>query len=136
MDPMTSFVGNFPNFLAYFAVSSAMLAAFVALYSLFTPYHEMGLIRNGNMAACASLGGAILGFTLPLANVVAHSINLVDMAVWGVVAMMVQLAVYLVASRLLSGFQTAIQQNQVSQGAFLGVLSLAVGILNAACMTY
>ena len=76
-----SFAG-FDDFLVYLGVSLAYLAVFVAIYIRITPYRELQLIREGNMAASFSLSGAILGFIVPLASAVQHSVNLVDMAVW------------------------------------------------------
>ena len=64
-----SFAG-FDDFLVYLGVSLAYLALFVALYIRVTPYREMQLIREGNMAASFSLSGAILGFIVPLASAI------------------------------------------------------------------
>ena len=38
-------------FALYFLVSLALLALFVALYSVVTPFREVTLIRRGNTAA-------------------------------------------------------------------------------------
>ena len=43
-------------FALYFAASLILLAAFVTIYNLITPYREMLLIRSGNKAAALSLG--------------------------------------------------------------------------------
>jgi putative membrane protein len=130
-----SFAG-FDDFLVYLAVSLAFLAVFVAIYLRVTPYREIALIREGNMAASFSLSGAILGFVVPLASAVQHSVSLVDMAIWGVVAMAVQIAAFVVAKMLIPSIAVDIPANKGAQGFFLGSLSLAVGLLNAACMSY
>ena len=130
-----SFAG-FDDFLVYLAVSLAFLAVFVAIYLRVTPYREFALIREGNMAASFSLSGAILGFVVPLASAVQHSVSLVDMAIWGVVAMAVQIAAFVVAKMLIPSITVDIPANKGAQGFFLGSLSLAVGLLNAACMSY
>src|SRR5512132_1323298 len=82
-----SFAG-FDDFLVY-------LAVFAALYIRITPYREIALIREGNMAASFSLSGALLGFIVPLASAVQHSVSLVDMAIWGLIAMLVQIAAFI-----------------------------------------
>jgi hypothetical protein len=66
-------LSTFPNFAAYFAVGGALTALFVALYSNMTPHREIALIRAGNVAAAIALTGALVGFVIPLASVVAHS---------------------------------------------------------------
>ena len=72
-----------PAFLSYFAVAVALIAVFLLVYVNVTPYDEMALIRQGNTAAAVSLSGALIGFAMPVANVIAHSDTLVDLAAWG-----------------------------------------------------
>ena len=127
---------TFDDFLVYLAVAVALVAVFVALYIRVTPYREIQLIREGNMAASFSLSGALLGFIVPLASAVQHSVNLVDMALWGAIAMLVQLAAYVVVKLLIPTLTEDITNNKGSTGFFLGSVSLGVGLLNAACMSY
>jgi len=130
-----SFAG-FDDFLVYLGVSLAYLALFVALYIRVTPYREMQLIREGNMAASFSLSGAILGFIVPLASAITHSVSLIDMAIWGLIAMAVQIAAFVVVKICIPSITRDIPENKGAQGFFLGSLSLAVGLLNAACMSF
>jgi putative membrane protein len=130
-----SFAG-LDNFLVYLTVSLAYLAVFVTLYLRVTPYREIELIRQGNMAAAFSLSGSILGFVIPLAASVQHSVSLVDMAIWGFIAMLVQIAAFVVARLLIPSISADIPANKTSAGFFLGSLSLGVGLLNAASMSY
>jgi putative membrane protein len=136
MDFLRLTLAGFDDFLVYFAASIALAALFLAIYVRVTPYPELALIRAGNSAAAASLSGALLGFVLPLASSVAHSVNLADMAIWGAIALAVQIAGYGLARALLPTIASGIAAGQVAHGVFLGALSLALGILNASCMTY
>src|SRR5256714_3839897 len=88
------------DFLIYLVVALALLAAFTWLYDKVTPYDELTLIRNGNTAAAIAYSGAIIGVALPLASAVAHSVNPIDMFIWGVFALLVQVLVYFVVRRL------------------------------------
>jgi len=130
-----SFAG-FDDFLVYLAVALVLLAVFIALYVRVTPYREFALIREGNMAASFSLSGSILGFVIPLASAVQHSVSLVDMAIWGLIAMLVQIAAVVAVKLMLPSITQDIPANKGAQGFFLGCMSLAVGVLNAACMSY
>jgi putative membrane protein len=136
MDIIHTSIRGFPAFILYFVSTLAMLALFVAIYIRITPYREVTLIREGNVAAAASLAGAMLGFVIPLAHSVAQSANLVDMALWGLIALVVQLLVYFAVTRVLPGISSDIPAGKTAPGIFLGSLSLATGILNSACMTY
>jgi len=129
-------IAGFPLFLLYFATAVALLVLFVAIYIRVMPHRELALIREGNVAAALSLSGALIGFVLPLASAVAHSVNPVDMVVWGVVALLVQLAVYASVVRLVPHFREAIVAGHVAPAALLAALAVSVGILNAACLTY
>jgi putative membrane protein len=127
---------TFDDFAVYLAVSLALLAAFVAIYIRVTPYREIALIREGNMAAAFSLSGSLLGFIVPLTSAIQHSVSLGDMAIWGAIAMLVQIAAFVVARLLIPSIVTDIPAGKQAQGLFLGALSLGVGLLNAACMSY
>src|SRR5690349_2817876 len=136
MDIIPHSLAGLPAFALYFGSSVVLLLVFISIYIQITPYRELTLIREGNAAAAASLSGAMLGFAIPLAHSVAQSVNLADMAVWGLIALVVQLVVFFVVTRLMPGLSRDIPAGKVAPGVFLGSLSLATGILNAACMTY
>ena len=124
------------EFLAYFGLSIVFVALFLAVYVRITPYREIALIRAGNSAAAASLSGALIGFVLPLAAAVEHSVNPFDMAIWASIALIVQLLVYAVARLILPELNRHIPEGKSASGIFLGAISLAAGILNAASMSY
>ena len=130
-----SFAG-FDDFLIYLGVSLALLYLYVWIYIRVTPWAEMALIRAGNMAASFSLSGAILGFIVPLAAAIKYSVNLVDMVIWGMIALVVQIVAFVVVKVLVPSVAKDIEAGNGAQGFFLGVTSLAVGLLNAACMSY
>ena len=136
MDILEQSVSGFPAFIINFAAALALLAVFLFIYIKITPYHEIDLIRAGNLAAAASLSGAMLGFAIPLAQAVAQSDSLIDMLIWAGIALVIQLLVYAVVRLIIPGISKDIPEGHVAQGVFLGMLSLATGILNAACMTY
>ena len=129
-------ISMLPSFLAYLGVAIALLAVFLLIYVNATPYDEISLIRQGNTAAAISLSGALFGFAMPVANVIAHSDTLGDLAAWGAIAGVIQLLTYLVARVTLPHLAEDIPAGKVSVATFLAALSLIVGLINAACMTY
>lgn len=136
MDFLQFSLSGFDDFLLYFGLSVGFVVLYLAIYVRATPYREFALIRAGNAAAAASLSGSLLGFVLPLASAVVHSVNPWDMALWAAIALAVQIVVYLVVRLLVPDVVRHIPEGKVGAGVFLGVASLAAGILNAACMTY
>ena len=136
MEVVSQSLSGLPSFLLYFGLALAMLVAFLAIYGWVTPYDERALIREGNVAAAISLAGATLGFVLPLASAIAHSVGVIDMVAWGLVALVVQVAVYFGVSRAVPHFAEAIAAGRTAAAALLATLAVAVGLLNAACLTY
>ena len=125
-----------PYFAAFFGVSLLLLTICLVLYVLITPYPEIKLIREGNAAAAASLGGVIIGFALPLASVVVNSVSLLDMLLWSAVALLVQLIAFTAVRLMVPAIARHVREGQVSSGIFAGAVAIALGILNAASMTY
>ncbi|SDH35085.1 DUF350 domain-containing protein [Pseudomonas panipatensis] len=125
-----------PNFLIYLAVAVGLFGLFTSLYIRLTPYSEIRLIRQGNLSAATALVGTLLGFALPLASAIANSVSLLDMLLWGLIAMLVQALVYLGISRLVPELKQGIANDTLAHGVFLGGCSLSFGLLNAACVVY
>ncbi|MGE4278459.1 MAG: DUF350 domain-containing protein [Magnetospirillum sp.] len=123
------------QYYAYLGGALVILALVVAAYMLVTPYHEVRLIRAGNRAAACALGGTLVGLALTIGSAVAHSLSLLDMAVWSALAGVTQMVAYAAAAFLLPGLKTRITEDDLAHGLFLGSLSIAVGLLNAAALT-
>ncbi|KFB69655.1 MAG: DUF350 domain-containing protein [Candidatus Accumulibacter phosphatis] len=132
----THLLTTLPAFLAYFAVAMGLLVLFLLVYLNVTPYQEVALIRAGNAAAAVSLAGALLGFAMPVANVIAHSDTLIDLASWGVIAGIIQILAYLVARLTLPQLNQDIPAGRIAPAIFLAAISFSIGLINAACMTY
>jgi putative membrane protein len=134
MDILGQSIGGFLPFITTLAVALALLALFLFIYVRITPYREFQLIREGNVAAAISLSGATLGFAIPLAQSAAQSGNLLDMLMWSGISMAVQLLAYVAVRMLIPDIARDIPAGKAAQGTFLGILSLATGLLSAACM--
>jgi len=121
--------------LVYFGIASVAVAVFVALYVTVTPHHEFRLIRQGNTAAAISLGGAIVGYTIPLAKAVAQSTSIAEMLLWSGVALVAQLLAYGIARLILPQLSAHVDEGKTASGIFLAAIAVAIGLLNAAAMT-
>lgn len=123
------------NYAIHLIASGILLGVFFVVYTKVTPFDELALIHAGKGAAALSLGGAVIGFSLTLASAILHNGTLVDVVLWAVGAMIVQILVYAVASRLLHTVRTEIEAGNVAMGGLMGTVSLAAGIVNAACLS-
>jgi putative membrane protein len=125
---------NVMLFLTYFGTAVLLLAAFLAAYTLLTPIREWELIRAGNTAVALSLGGAMVGFALPLSAAVTHSGSLADMVVSAAAALVVQLACFGAMRLLRRDATAALARGDMAEGILLASVSVVLGMLNAACL--
>jgi putative membrane protein len=123
------------NYLIHLLLAAVLLIAFFIIYTRVTPYNEVLLIRQGNQAAALSLGGAILGFSATIASSLMHTANYQQFFAWAFGAMVVQLLAYLVTTRLLRMSKDQIESNNTAFGGLLGAIALAIGAINAACIS-
>lgn len=125
-----------PAFMAYFGLAIGLTVIYLLVYTRLTPQHEFTLIRLNNNAAATALGGSLLGFALPLHSAITNAIGLLDCALWGMVALIVQIATFIVLRLALSGLPDRIARGEQAAANFVASTSIAVGLLNAASMTY
>lgn len=134
-DIQASLSGIVP-FLAYFIAAIAMLLIFMKIYTVMTPHDEMALIKENNVAASLVLSAAFLGFSLPLASAAANSVNIIDFIIWGIIACITQLIAYQIFRRFYPKLTHRIEQGEIAISTKLAAISVTVGLLNAACITY
>ncbi len=136
MIAITEYLAGVPLFLAYFATGLALTGIYTFVYTRLTPHDEMALIKENKPAASVAFAGSLIGFVLPLASVIENSINLLDMALWGLVALIVQALTFFAVRIAMPKISERIADNEMAAGIILGAVSIATGLLNAACLTY
>ena len=132
-------IGLFFNFMSFFLTAILLVVSFLYLYSIVTPYDDYKLIfEENNVAASLGFGGAIIGVSIPLYNALVHSVSYIDFAIWGGVAIVIQLIFAFIVTRLGGkySFKTKISQGVVSVGILMAFLSISIGLLNAGSMSY
>ncbi len=138
MHVIANLLAGFPYFLLYFSVSIVFVLAFKFIYIKLTPYDEWHLIKEEqNSAAAVALSGTLLGYCLAIAGAATNSVGIIDFMVWGVVALFAQIVAFgIVRFILLPQVSERIENNELPAGIVLAAVSVSVGVLNAACMTY
>ena len=131
-----SSLNGIPPFLAYFAVAIVLVLIFIRIYTWITPQDELALIKANNPAAALAFGGALIGFALPLSSAITNSLSLLDCAVWGAVALIVQVLTFVVLRVAVKQLPERINQGEIATGIFVAATAVAVGLINAACMSY
>ena len=128
-------LADLQDFLAFFVVAVILTIIFVGVYSTVTRHNEIKLIKEKSTAAAIAFSGSLIGFAMPLASAMMNSVTILEMVVWGVVALIVQIVVYLLVRLPMPRISERITANEVAAGIWLGTTSLVGGILNAASMT-
>ncbi len=124
------------DFFKYFVASLGFLMVFCAIYCKVTPYDELKLVREGKVAPAISFGGAFIGFILPLHSAITNSVGFLDMLIWAVIAMVVQIFVFSMVRMFFKDLVREIENDHTAAATLLAFFSVAIGLLNAASMTY
>ena len=130
-----AFATGFPITLLHVAVTLALLFAGAGIYIMLTPHKEVALVREGNVAAAVSLAGILLGLAIPLASAMKASANLIDLTLWGVATLVVQLMISRLTDLALHGLPRRIQAGEVAAATLLAAVKIATGLILAAAVS-
>ena len=125
-----------PAFLAYFCTAAVAVIAYLLIYTRITPHNEYDLIRANVPGVAVALGLSLIGFAMPVASAIAHSANIVDCAVWSVIALVVQLLTFFAARIPFPDLHKRIIGGELAAAIWLGFVSVTAGLLSAASMSY
>jgi len=128
-------LSGLPAFLIYVAVSLVLVGAYLYFYLWITPHDEFALVRADKPGAAISLGLSLIGFALPLTSSIAHSDNIVDMVIWGIIALAMQIGAYYLARLPFPDLSQRIANGEIAPAIWLGAASITAGLINAASMT-
>jgi putative membrane protein len=117
------------------AITVAILVAAAAAYVLLTPHKEITLIRDGNTAAAVSFGGVLVGLAIPLSASLKSSTNLIEIGLWGVAAVAVQLLIFRLVDLVLRGLPRRIQDGEMAAAATLVGAKLATAVIIGAALS-
>jgi putative membrane protein len=123
------------NYLLHLLTGVGLVMAFFVIYTSITPYDEVLMIRQGNHAAALSLGGTLIGFSLTIASALLHTGDYYQFLIWAGTAMAVQVLVFAIATRLLKMSKDQMEANNGAFGGLLGAISIAIGLINAGCIS-
>ena len=124
-----------PVLMAHSALTLLMFVLGVTIYVWITPHREFALVRANNAAAAIALGAAMLGLAIPLGAAMANSVTLLEIAIWGGVALVLQLLAFKIVDLIMPALSDAIEQGRIAPALVLAAAKLSVAIVNAAAMS-
>lgn len=123
-----------PLLIGQFAATLALLGIGIICYMALTPFDERRLVREGNVAAGVVVAGTLVALAMPLAATLASSVVVLDIVLWGLVALVIQLLTFIAAAALIPGLRRMIEGGNVAAALVLIGIQLAVALLNAGSM--
>jgi putative membrane protein len=129
-------LAGLPAFLVYFCTGLIAIVAYLFVYTRITAHNEFQLIRDNDPAAAIALGLSLLGFVAPLVSAIAHSANVLDCLIWAMIGLIVQIVVFFLVKVPVPNLSARIAAGELAPAIWLGLSSLAAGLLNAASMIY
>ncbi len=121
--------------LLHLGATLFLLAAGLFVYMKITPYDDLALIRSGNVAAAISLSGASLGIGIPLAFSMANSISLLEVIIWGSVALVLQILGFRLTDLIMRDLPGRIVNGEMSAAILLVSVKLSIAVINAAALS-
>jgi putative membrane protein len=130
-----SIISGAPVLALHLVTTFAILIGGMGLYMLITPYEDIKLVREGNQAAAVALGGAFLGLAIPLAGTLAGSVTTLDILLWGILTVLVQLVCFKVVDLVLRGLPKRIAAGEMAAAIFLAFVKVSAGAIVATAVT-
>jgi putative membrane protein len=130
-----SILSGAPVLALHLVTTFGILVVGMAVYMWITPYEDIRLVREGNTAAAVALGGAFLGLAIPLAGSLAGSVTALDILLWGIITVIVQLICFKVVDLVLKGLPKRIAAGELAAAIFLAFVKVSVGAIVATAVT-
>ena len=132
---MNELVTQYVLYLQYIGVAIVMTVVFGFIYLKLTPLKEIKLIKEGNIACAISFGGALIGFCLTITSSISTTLTLVGFLIWSLLATIIQLLVYFVATHIVKNASIKLANNNIAVGILFGAFSISIGLINAAALS-
>jgi len=132
--PINAFVSGFPQFIVQLAIALGLFVASLIVYVILTPHKEMALIRAGNPSAALAFGGVVVGLAIPLGACLAHSLGIIDLAIWGIVTLLLQILAFRFADIFLHHLPRRIAEGDVAAAVFLMSIKIGLALIIAGAL--
>jgi putative membrane protein len=127
--PLNAFVAGFPDFIIQLGAALGLFVASLVIYVIMTPHKEMALIRAGNPSAALAFAGVVIGLAIPLGSCLAYAFSLLDLLIWGVITLLLQLIAFRFTDMFLRGLPRRIAEGDVAAAVFLMSVKIGVALI-------
>jgi putative membrane protein len=126
---------GFPVLLGHLALTTGLLVVGLGIYAKLEPYHEIARLREGNVAAAIVFSGQMLALAIPLAAMMANSVNVPEIVLWGVVTVILQFIAIVSLRLLLPGLPARVARGEIAPALVYASGQIVTGLLTAAALS-
>ena len=134
MEFINALITGLPFLISHLFVTLCLLFIGITFYIFLTPIRELKLIKDGNVAASISFSGALLGIGIPLASSLSVSNSILEIIIWGLTAIFLQLLCFKVTDRFLKDLSGRIEDNQLAPSILLFSIKISVSLIISAAI--
>ncbi len=134
MEYLSALITGLPFLISHLFITLCLLFIGITSYIFLTPIKELKLIKDGNLSASISFSGALLGIGIPLASSLSVSNSILEIIIWGLTAIVLQLLCFKVTDTFLKDLSKRIEDNQLATSILLFSIKISVSLINSAAI--
>ena len=134
MEYINALITGLPFLISHLFITLCLLFLGITSYIFLTPIKELKLIKDGNISASISFSGALLGIGIPLASSLSVSNSILEIIIWGLTAIVLQLLCFKVTDTFLKDLSKRIEDDQLATSILLFSIKISVSLINSAAI--
>ena len=134
MEYISALISGLPFLISHLFITLCLLFIGITSYIFLTPIKELKLIKDGNISASISFSGALLGIGIPLASSLSVSNSMLEIIIWGLTAIVLQLLCFKVTDTFLKDLSKRIEDDQLATSILLFSIKISVSLINSAAI--
>ena len=134
MEYISALITGLPYLISHLFITLCLLFIGITSYIFLTPIKELKLIKDGNLSASISFSGALLGIGIPLASSLSVSNSILEIIIWGLTAIVLQLLCFKVTDTFLKDLSKRIEDDELATSILLFSIKISVSLINSAAI--
>ena len=134
MEYLSALITGLPFLISHLFITLCLLFIGITSYIFLTPIKELKLIKDGNISASISFSGALLGIGIPLASSLSVSNSILEIIIWGLTAIVLQLLCFKVTDTFLKDLSKRIEDDELATSILLFSIKISVSLINSAAI--
>ena len=134
MEYISALITGLPFLISHLFITLCLLFIGITSYIFLTPIKELKLIKDWNISASISFSGALLGIGIPLASSLSVSNSILEIIIWCLTAIVLQLLCFKVTDTFLKDLSKRIEDDQLATSILLFSIKISVSLINSAAI--